>query len=140
MKFIRRSWYRYSKIGKRKKKKQVWRSPKGRDNNMREKRRGYSPVVSIGYKTNRKEIGKIRDKTPVIVRNLKELEKVKKNEIVIIGGIGLKKKTEIVKKAKEKGIEIQNINVKKFLKQIKSKEASKSKKPLVQEKKQNESK
>jgi len=122
MKFIRRSWYRYSKIGKRKKKKQVWRSPKGRDNNLREKRRGYSAVVSIGYKTSRKEIGKIRNKIPVIVRNLKELEKVKKDEIVIVGGVGLKKKIEIIKKAKEKGIEIQNINVKKFLKKIKSKE------------------
>jgi len=122
MKFIRRSWYRYSKIGERKKKKQVWRSPKGRDNNLREKRRGYSAVVSIGYKTSRKEIGKIRNKIPVIVRNLKELEKVKKDEIVIVGGVGLKKKIEIIKKAKEKGIEIQNINVKKFLKKIKSKE------------------
>ncbi len=122
MKFIRRSWYRYSKIGKRKKRKQVWRSPKGRDNNMREKRRGYSPVVSIGYKSSRKEIGKIRNKTPVIVRNLKELDRVKKEEIVIVGGVGMKKKIEIVKKAKEKGIEIQNINIKKFLKQIKSKD------------------
>lgn len=120
MKFIRRSWYRYSKIGKRKKKKQVWRSPKGRDNNMREKRRGYSPVVSIGYKTNRKEIGKIRGKKPVLVLNLKELERVKKDEIVILGGVGKKKKIEIIKKAKEKGIEMANVNINKFMKQIKS--------------------
>ena len=120
MRFIRRSWYRYSKIGKRKKKKQVWRSPKGRDNNMREKRRGYSPVVSIGYKTNRKEIGKIRGKKPVLVLNLKELERVKKDEIVILGGVGKKKKIEIIKKAKEKGIEMANVNINKFMKQIKS--------------------
>ena len=124
MKFIRRSWYRYSKIGKRKKKKQIWRSPKGRDNNMREKRRGYSPVVSIGYKTSRKDIGKIRNKTPVMVRNLKDLGKVKKDDIVIVGGVGMKKKIDIVKKAKEKGIEIQNINIKKFLNGIKSKDNS----------------
>jgi len=120
MRFIRRSWYRYSKIGKRKKKKQVWRSPKGRDNNMREKRRGYSPVVSIGYKTSRKEIGKIRGKKPVLVLNLKELERVKKDEIVILGGVGKKKKIEIIKKAKEKGIEMANVNINKFMKQIKS--------------------
>jgi len=87
---------------------------------MREKRRGYSPVVSIGYKTNRKEIGKIRGKKPVLVLNLKELERVKKDEIVILGGVGKKKKIEIIKKAKEKGIEMANVNINKFMKQIKS--------------------
>lgn len=122
MKFIRRSWYRYSKIGKRKKKKQVWRSPKGRDNNLREKRRGYSPVVSIGYRTRKEESRKIKGKNPVTVRNLKELEAVKKDEIIIVGNVGKKKKIEIIKKAQEKGIEIFNINVKKFMKKIKSQE------------------
>ena len=40
MKFKRRIWNRYSKLGKKRKKKQVWRRPTGRDNPMREKKRG----------------------------------------------------------------------------------------------------
>lgn len=122
MKFKRRIWNRYSKLGKKRKKKQVWRRPTGRDNPMREKKRGYPASVSIGYKTDKKEIGRIKGKTPVEVRNLKELEKVKKDEIIVLGNIGKKKKIELVKKAKEKGLEISNVNVKKYLKKNKMKE------------------
>jgi large subunit ribosomal protein L32e len=122
MKFIRRIWNRYSKLGRRRKKKQVWRRPTGRDNPMRERKRGYPAVVSIGYKKNKKESGKIKGKVPVEVRNLKDLEKVKKENIILLGNIGKKKKIEIIKKAKEKGLEIANVNVKKFLKQNKPKE------------------
>lgn len=123
--FLRRTSNRYSRLGKKRKKKQVWRRPTGRDNKMREKRRGYPAVVSVGYKRSKKIKGKIKDKTPKIVKNLKELEELKKDEIAVIGKIGTKKKVEIVKKAKEKGIEIYNVNIKKFLKKhqkIKGKE------------------
>lgn len=116
VKFIRRIWYKYSKLGKRRKKKQVWRRPKGRDNPMREKRKGYPVVVSVGYKKPKKEKGKIEGKIPKIVNNVKDLEAIKKNEIGVLGKIGKKKKIEIVKKAKTKGIEIKNVNIKKFLK------------------------
>jgi len=109
-KFLRRTWSRYSKLGKRRKKKQVWRSPKGRDNKMREKRKGYPKVVSVGYKKKRSEIKNIR-----VIRNLRDLEKIKKKEIIIIGNIGKKKKIEVIKKVKEMKIPIQNINIKKFL-------------------------
>ena len=54
-KFLRRTWSRYSKLGKQRKKKQIWKAPKGRDNKMREKRKGYPAVVSIGYKKPQKE-------------------------------------------------------------------------------------
>jgi len=36
-KFLRRTWSRYSKLGRKRKKKQKWRKPTGRDNKMREK-------------------------------------------------------------------------------------------------------
>ncbi len=42
-KFLRRNWNKYKRIGKGNKKKQKWRKPRGRDNKMREKRRGYLP-------------------------------------------------------------------------------------------------
>jgi len=126
-KFLRRIWSRYSKLGKRRKKKQVWRKPKGRDNKMREKRKGYPAIVSIGYK---REKG-TRKKVPFIVRNINDLNKTKKasrKDFVILGSIGKKKKIEIVKKAKEAGIPIQNINAEKFLKEVSKEEEKENKK------------
>jgi large subunit ribosomal protein L32e len=109
-KFLRRTWYKFSKLGKRRKKKQVWRKPTGRDNKMREKRKGYASVVSIGYGKGEKNIEKNK-----IVYTLKELEQLKEKS-VILGKVGKRKKIEIVKKAKEKGIKILNVNEKKYLK------------------------
>ena len=110
MKFLRRSADRYSKLGKRRKKKQTWRKPTGRDNKMREKRRGYPPIVSIGYGT------KNKSKQIVKIMNQKDLDKVGKNDVAIIGNVGKKKRIEIVNKANEKRIKFENINVKQFLK------------------------
>lgn len=107
--FLRRNWDKFSRLGKNRRKKQVWRSPKGRHNKMRLKRKGYPAVVSIGYK-------KEENKKAVIVTNPKELEKIVKGEIIIVGKVGNRKRMEIVKKAREKGIQVQNINVKKFIK------------------------
>jgi len=108
-KFLRRTWNRYSKLGKGRKKKQAWRKPKGRDNKMREKRKGYPSVVSIGH-------GKPKKTTPVLIHNVKDLEKIREKDFIVLGNIGKKKKIEIVKKAKEKKIRISNISVEKFLK------------------------
>ncbi len=115
-KFLRRKNQAYSKLGKRRKNKLVWRRPTGRDNKMREKRKGYPATVSIGYKTDKKIRGLIENKRPVYIYNEKDLEKIKENEIAIIGKIGKRKKIEIVKKAEEKKIEIYNLNAKKYLK------------------------
>ena len=138
IKFLRRTWNRYSKLGKRRKKKQVWRKPKGRDNKMREKRKGYPAVISIGYKQKEKLRGIIKDKKPVIVKNIKELKNVKKNEVAIIGNIGKKKKIEMAKKAKEMKIQIHNLNIEKFLKKaekLKPKEKEKKEEKPKEEKK-----
>ena len=106
--FLRRVWHRYSKLGKKRKKKQKWNKPKGRHNKMREKRKGYPAIVSVGYKKNRVERMKIADKIPVMIYNLKDLGKVGKNEMVVIVKIGRRKKTEIVKKAEEMKAHIYN--------------------------------
>ncbi len=58
----------------------------------------------------------INENKPVIVMNVKELGKIQKGEIAIIGKTGKKKKMEIIRKAKEKGIQIQNADVEKMLK------------------------
>ncbi len=87
MKFLRRDWSRYSKLGKNRKKKQK----------------------------RKKDYGKIENKIPTIIRNLNDLEKIKKDEIAVIGKIGKKKKIDVAKKAKEMKIQIHNLNIKKFL-------------------------
>jgi len=117
--FLRRIWSRYPKLGKGRKKKQKWRKPKGRDNKMREKRRGYPVVVSVGYRKKSNERKKIK-----IISNLNDLNNLQKNEIVVVGKIGKKKKIEVLKKALEMKISIQNVNVEKFLKKLEKKESS----------------
>ena len=117
-KFLRRTGDRYVRLGKGRKKKQVWRKPRGRDNKMREKRKGKPAVVSIGYK-------KRKDKPALIIQNIHDLENVKRDNIVILGKVGKKKKIEIAKKAREMKIQIHNLNVEQFLKKLEKKEKAK---------------
>lgn len=115
MKFLRRNVSLHIRIGKKRKNKRVWRKPKGRDNKMRESRKGRSPLVSIGYKRKKEK------KKKLMVYNLKDLEDAGKHDLVILGKVGKKKKIEILKKALEMKIGFQNVNVGKFLKENGSK-------------------
>lgn len=109
MKFIRRDFKRYSKLGKNRKKLQKWRRPTGRDNKIRENRKGYPSKVKVGFKSDKSESGKIEGKIPMRVLNLLDLEKIGKNNSVIIGSIGARKKMEVIKKAQEMKLEILNL-------------------------------
>ena len=78
-KFLRRISNRYSKLGKRRKKKQIWRRPTGRDNKMRERRKGYPARVSVGYKGENALRGLIKEKHTREVRKVESvLEKMEK--------------------------------------------------------------
>lgn len=131
MKFLRRDSDKYSKLGKGRKKKQVWRRPTGRDNKMREKRKGRPAVVSLGYIKDKNTRGKLNDKEVVTVITLKDLEKVGKNKIALIGNVGKKKKLELAEKIEEKKIETYNLNVKKFLKENSKKKPDEEKESKV---------
>ena len=133
VKFLRRISSRYSKLGKRRKKKQVWRRPTGRDNKMRERRRGYPVRVSIGYKKG-EEIKKI------VISNPKELEEIDKKAIIVVGNIGKKKKIEIAKKAKEMKIKLSNLNTNKFLEKNKPTKKEKKIETKKDDKKKSEEK
>ena len=124
-KFLRRTWSRYSKLGKGRKKKQVWRKPTGRHNKMREQTKGSAAIVSIGYRSDKKSRNKLINKKPVRINNLKELERIKENEIAVIGSIGKRRKIELAKKAKELKIDVYNLNPEKFLKLNSKKEVKK---------------
>lgn len=108
-KFIRRDSVRYSKLGKGRKKLQVWRKPKGRDSKMRLSRKSYPATVSVGYKTAKKDSGKIDGKYPILVYNTNDIEKLGKENVAILAKVGAKKKLEIIKFAEEKKIKIINV-------------------------------
>lgn len=139
MKFLRRISNRYSKLGKRRKKKQIWKRPTGRHNKMRLKRKGYPKVVSIGYVKDQKNREKLLEKTPILVKNIQDLNKIEKGQIGVIGNIGKKKKIEIASKAQEKKIDLYNLNPKRYLKKNKKlgkKETEKiNKNKIVEDKK-----
>jgi len=111
--FKRQESGRHSKLGKNRKKLQKWRKPKGRDSKMRLSRKGYSKTVSIGYKSARKESGKINNLTPVLIYNLKDLNSLNNKSLAILARVGAKKKLELIKLAQEKNIQILNVGGKK---------------------------
>jgi len=111
--FLRRTWSRYSKLGKGRKKKQIWRRPTGRDNKMREKRRGYPAIVSVGY-------GKKKEEVIPRVETIREMENMKPSQKIIIGKVGKKKGIELLKLAKEKKLIIVNKPIEKRLREIKN--------------------
>jgi len=116
VKFLKRISERHSKLGKRRKKKQRWRKPRGRDNKMREKRKGYPKVVSIGYKKDEKIREKINNKKLFEIIKISDLDKMKQGDLGFLKKMGKKKKLEIIKKAREKKIDLYLININKFLK------------------------
>ncbi|MFA6023202.1 MAG: eL32 family ribosomal protein [Candidatus Pacearchaeota archaeon] len=123
--FVRRNTTQYLRLGKKRNKSKRWQKPKGRDNKMRLKFKGYPKTVSIGYAKSSNIRGKIEDKLPVTIRNVKDLMKVKTENIAVLGRVGGKKKLEIVKKAKEMKIEIFNVNIERTLKRAKKPEVKK---------------
>lgn len=113
-KFVRKDSNKLSKLGKRRKKKQKWVRPRGRDNKLRLKLKGYGNWPVIGYSQAASVRGTLKGLKPVLVHNLLELESVSKEEIAVLAAVGLKRKIELAKRASEKGIKT-NINLKKFL-------------------------
>ena len=105
--FLRYLWWKFPKF----KNQYAWRKPKGNDNKMRLHWKGYPAVVSIGYGAP-KEVRGLHPSgfEPVIVYNVKELEKIdpRKQAIYIAHTVGLKKRLEIIRKAQELGIRVLN--------------------------------
>ena len=99
MKFRRQDYFRYSRIGKK------WRRPKGLQSKQRIKKGGSGFRPRIGY-------GKHEKKEIVLIKNVNELSNAKKTGGVIYmisAAVGMKKKTEIAKKAKELNFPLKGI-------------------------------
>ena len=108
-----------------KKLKRKWVRPRGLDSKLRLKRRGKGKLPKIGYGNDRKFKYLIKNQNYNYITNIKDLENTKL-PIVISSKIGLKKKLEIINKAKELNLQILNIkDVGKFLENIKKKQEEK---------------
>jgi large subunit ribosomal protein L32e len=102
--FVRQESWRYKRV------KSSWRKPKGIDSKMRIKKKGWPKSIQIGYRSPKK----VRGFHPsgfkeIIVYNVNDLERVNSGNVVRIGGtVGMKKKLNIIKRAKELKIQIVN--------------------------------
>ncbi len=106
--FKRQSWAKWKKI---KRKADVWRKPKGHNSKLGKKVQGYGRMPDPGYRVP-KDIRYLhpKGKKEVLVYNLKDLEGLNPNEVVLrIGGtVGKRKRLEIFKVAKERGFWVLN--------------------------------
>lgn len=118
--FIRKDSWKRSKLGKRRKKEQKWRRPRGRHSKLRARESNYLKVPSIGYSSPREVRGSIEGMMPFVIYNVNDFSRKKENQIVVIGKVGMKKKIELVEFASSKNIPLANIDVKKFMEKIKS--------------------
>ena len=120
-KFQRTKFRAYVKLGSGQKSKLVYRRAKGRHNKTRQKWRSRPPMVEVGYKNENKTRNLINGKVSVLVYNLKDLSRVTKENIIILGKIGAKAKIEIAKEIEKKGLEVFNLNIRKLMKNLERK-------------------
>lgn len=116
--FQRTKKHCYVKLGSRQKSMRKYKRASGRHNKTRQKWRSRPPMVEIGYKNQCSTSGLINEKIPILVYNLNDLAKVGKENIIIIAKVGNKLRIEIAKQAMIKKMEIYNLNVRKFMKEV----------------------
>ncbi|MEL9940057.1 MAG: 50S ribosomal protein L32e [Ignisphaera sp.] len=105
--FLRWLWWKFAKFENNLK----WKRPRGKDNPVRLALKGYPPKASIGYGTPN-EIKDLHPSglKPVVVANVADLNKLdpSKHIVYIASSVGLKKRLELVKLAKSKGLKVAN--------------------------------
>ena len=89
----------------------TWRRPRGVHNKMRLGLRGKRVGPAVGYSSPKGVKGLERNGIrAVLISNLQDLDTIKQNEAALLSStLGQRKKTEIVKKALEKKINILNL-------------------------------
>ena len=105
--FLRYLSWRFWKFERR----EYWRKPKGIDNKMRMQLKGYPPIVKSGYGSPAELRGlHPSGLTPVVVSSIKDLEGLdpESHIVYIASTVGLRKRLELVRAAREKGFRIAN--------------------------------
>lgn len=105
--FPRYLWWKFPKF----RNKPSWRRPRGKDNPVRIKLKGYPPLVNVGRRVPRVIRGlhpaALR---PVTVSNPEELDSLKPSEVIVYvaSSVGLRKKQAIMLKAEKLGFKVAN--------------------------------
>lgn len=95
-----------------------WRKPRGLQNKVRLKKRGYRAPISIGSGHARKDYGKVQGLQPVLVSTLSDMDAVGKGQGVLIARVGTQRLEQLLKLAKEKKLTVLNHDVDASLKRI----------------------
>ena len=105
--FLRYLSWRFWKFERR----EYWRKPKGIDNKMRLQLKGYPPIVKVGYR-GESELRGLHPSglEPVVVSNARELEGLDpgRHIVYIASTVGLRKRIELVRLARERGFRVAN--------------------------------
>lgn len=115
-----------------------WRKPKGIHSKIRHKFKGRRKMPSPGYKSPREAKGlHFSGLMSVGVSSAIDIAKIRKESegAVIARSVGIKKKLEILKKARELNVSILNLNINEQIKKIEDFISSKKKKTAVETKK-----
>lgn len=108
-KFYRRDWYKVLRLGKKSKKKRVWRDSKGRHSKVRLKVKGKPKRPTVGYGEAKEIYGLVSGVKPVFVENVEKLKEIGKEEGIIISGkLGKRKRNAILEEAKKLNLKILN--------------------------------
>jgi large subunit ribosomal protein L32e len=124
--FARHESWRYIKL------KENWRRPRGLDNKMRRKIKGWPPTVSVGYKGPKVARGlHPSGYREVLVYNVKEISGVdpKTQAARIAHTVGKKKRAQIIAEARKKKVVVLNV------KEVKEPAEEKEEKPEEAEEK-----
>jgi len=126
-KFARQESWRYKRL------KENWRRPRGLDNKMRRKIKGWPPTVSVGYRGPKVARGlHPSGYKEVLIYNVEGLEKIdqKTQAIRIAHTVGKRKRAKIITEARKRKITILNLK--------EAKEVVKEEKELVEKKEEEE--
>lgn len=90
-----------------------WRRPKGLQNKRRLMKRGFAPVVKVGYGSSNKTKDTVKGLEPIKITNVEQLSSLNKKTqgALVARTLGGKNKLEILIKAKELGLTVLNHDV-----------------------------